>query len=98
MLKKQKTRCDNMKKLTHKDIKELLSGYFCIKNTETIRKQSNLKEHLLYSNVPFDVHNLVLANNTFLSTYTNFHKNKKTNEISNFRIFSRLKKLKSSTN
>lgn len=87
-----------MKKYTHGDIKKLLSGYFYLKESKFAEDSSSTArtEGQVYSSeLPLDVQDLALNNNAYLESYTNFHKTKKMNEISDFKIFSRLSKLKS---
>ncbi|WP_281071516.1 hypothetical protein [Succinivibrio dextrinosolvens] len=90
-----------MKKYTHGDIKKLLSGYFYLKKSNSAEDSSSLaqpKGQVYSSELPLDVQDLALNNNAYLESYTNFHKTKKMNEISDFKIFSRLNKLKSTNN
>ena len=90
-----------MKKYTHGDIKNLLSGYFCVKESNSAEDScsaAQTESQVYSSELPLDVQDLALNNNAYLESYSNFHKAKKMNEISDFKIFSRLNKLKSTNN
>lgn len=90
-----------MKKYTHGEIKNLLSGYFYIKESNSAEDNcsaAQTESQVYSSELPLDVQDLALNNNAYLESYTNFHKTKKMNEISDFKIFSRLNKLKSTNN